>query len=62
MSAICIFCCDMPEGKWCRCCGRNDPNIAPPKAESEGVAKPTLGDAVKAARGGDAPIGLKGYA
>lgn len=57
----CLLCAwgnDLPEGEHCRACGCGLP-------ESKAAAKPEeskLATAIKAARGGDAPIPFKGYA
>ena len=55
----CLLCAwgnDLPEGEHCRACGCGLPTKEPkPKAVD-------LAEAVKRARGGDAPIPFRGYA
>lgn len=57
----CLLCAwgnDLPEGEYCRACGCG-------LSEQAALSKPgesKLAAAVKAARGGDAPIPFKGYA
>ena len=56
----CLLCAwgnDLPEGEHCRACGCGLPAM---EAVKPGESK--LAAAVKAARGGDAPIPFKGYA
>lgn len=49
---------DLPEGEWCRACGLG----LPVQQEAAVDELSPLAKAVKAARGGDAPIPKRGYA
>ena len=57
----CICCAngnDLPDGEWCRACNRG-------KSEADNTATPDnspLGAAIRAARGGDAPVPKRGFA
>lgn len=56
----CICCAngnDLPEAEHCRACGYGLPQKEAPKTKDSELAM-----AVKAARGGDAPIPFRGYA
>lgn len=63
MHGGCLLCAggnDLPEGEYCRACGCGLPTQTATKEQKPKDAG--LADAVKKARGGDAPIPFRGYA